>query len=68
MNGGTGTLSLMNFITIILLIIVVVYLYFQIFELKNYDKSNELQLKNLVNDINKNNYIISKDNPNIGVN
>lgn len=61
----TEALTFMNSIAIVLLIVVSVHVYLQIKDLKEYDELNEKQLKNLVNDINHNNYIISNNNPNI---
>ena len=61
----TEALTFMNSIAIVLLIVVSVHVYLKIKDLKEYDESNEKQLKNLVNDINHNNYIISNSNSNI---
>jgi hypothetical protein len=61
----SGALSLMNFITIVFLVAVSIHVYIEIQRLKEYDEMNELQLQNLVNDINYNNNIISKNNDKI---
>ena len=55
----------MNFITIVFLVAVSIHVYIEIQRLKEYDEMNELQLQNLVNDINYNNNIISKNNDKI---
>ena len=61
----SGALSIMNFITIVFLVAVSIHVYIEIQRLKEYDEMNELQLQNLVNDINYNNNIISKNNDKI---
>lgn len=61
----SGALSIMNFITIVFLVAVSIHVYIEIQGLKEYDEMNELQLQNLVNDINNNNNIISKNNDKI---
>tara|TARA_B100000900_G_C20601418_1_gene725842 strand:+ start:5884 stop:6093 length:210 start_codon:yes stop_codon:yes gene_type:complete len=65
MNGGSDVLGLMNLIAFILLFAVTIYVIVEINKLKEYDENNEKQLTNLVNDINYNNYIISKNNDKI---
>tara|TARA_B110000259_G_scaffold88072_1_gene102391 strand:- start:854 stop:1066 length:213 start_codon:yes stop_codon:yes gene_type:complete len=66
MKGGTNdVLGLMNLIAFILLFSVTIYVIIEINKLKEYNENNEVQLNNLVNDINYNNYIISNNNEKI---
>ena len=67
MKGGSHSyvLGLMNLIAFILLFAVTVYVIVEINKLKEYDENNEKQLTNIVNDINYNNYVISKNNDKI---